>query len=132
MPVLPCVPNEVDEETEDPGDEGEQGDAGDEETEGPASSSPVDVNVPQESRSVYCSMNGLAHRANGEGMGISLNLRHAGRIDGRARACEIGEHYESIGASCDALPRFKDSGVWVDHVGDVTPGVAVYPLFVAA
>ena len=40
--------------------------------------------------------------------------------------------YEGIGASCDLLPGFKDSGLWVDHVGDVVPGVAVYPLFVTA
>ena len=37
--------------------------------------------------------------------------------------------YQGIGASCDLLPGFTYSGVWVDHVGDVVPGVAVYPLF---
>ena len=40
--------------------------------------------------------------------------------------------YQGIGATCDQLPGFKDSGLWVDHVGDVVPGVAVYPLFVTA
>ena len=38
--------------------------------------------------------------------------------------------YEGIGASCDVLPGFSYSGLWVDHVGDIVPGVAVYPLFV--
>ena len=38
--------------------------------------------------------------------------------------------YEGIGASCDVLPGFNYSGLWVDHVGDVVPGVAVYPLYV--
>jgi len=35
--------------------------------------------------------------------------------------------YEGIGASCDLLPGFTFSGTWVDHVGDVVTGVAVYP-----
>ena len=38
--------------------------------------------------------------------------------------------YEGIGASCDSLAGFTYAGVWVDHVGNVVPGVAVYPLFV--
>jgi len=40
--------------------------------------------------------------------------------------------YEGIGASCDLLPGFTFSGTWVDHVGDVVTGVAVYPYFVPA
>ena len=40
--------------------------------------------------------------------------------------------YQGIGASCEQLPGFKDSGLWVDHVGEVVSGVAVYPLFVTA
>ena len=40
--------------------------------------------------------------------------------------------YEGIGASCDSLSGFEYADVWVDHVGDVVPGVAVYPLFVTA
>ena len=35
-------------------------------------------------------------------------------------------------SSCDSLPGFKNPGLWVDNVGDVVPGVAVYPLYVAA
>ncbi len=38
--------------------------------------------------------------------------------------------YQGIGASCDSLAGFTYSGLWVDHVGNVVPGVAVYPLFV--
>jgi hypothetical protein len=36
-----------------------------------------------------------------------------------------------MGASCDVLPGYTYSGTWVDHVGNVVPGVAVYPLYVA-
>ena len=136
-----CVANPAEDETEDPGDE-ESGneDPGNEDpgNEDPGNSGSAPANgptaeayVPQESRSVYCSTNGPAHRANGDGMGIALNL-----LDSQgALMVEMGlvmpaNFYQGIGASCDQLPGFKNSGVWVDHVGDVVPGVAVYPLFV--
>ena len=39
-------------------------------------------------------------------------------------------YYQGFGASCDVLPGYAYAGMWVGHVGDVVPGVAVYPLFV--
>jgi hypothetical protein len=93
----------------------------------------VEVWVPQESRSLYCSTKGPAYRANGEGMGIGLNLPDSqGALMVQLGLVEPATFYQGIGASCDQLPGFKDSGLWVDHVGDVVPGVAVYPLFVTA
>ena len=128
-----CVLTVGDDETEDPGNE----DPGDEdpgdEGSGQDNAASVEAFVPQESRSIYCSTNGPAHRANGDGMGISLNL-----LDSQgALMVEMGlvtpaNFYQGIGASCDVLAGFKYSGLWVDHMGDVVPGVAVYPLFVAA
>ena len=133
-----CVLTVGDDETEDPGDEdpGDE-DPGDEdpgdEGLGQDNAAIVEALVPQESRSIYCTTNGPAHRANGDGMGISLNL-----LDSQgALMVEMGlvtpaNFYQGIGASCDVLAGFKYSGLWVDHMGDVVPGVAVYPLFVAA
>jgi hypothetical protein len=122
-----CVAD-ADEEHEDPENEDPEND-----TSGPANGPSVEIEVPQESRSVYCSLNGPAHRANGDGMGIALNLTETQGV----HMVEMGLvkpaiFYQGIGASCDSLPGFEDSGVWVDHVGDVVPGVAVYPLFVTA
>ena len=149
-----CVATEGEEEAEDPGDEGSENedpddgsdnqDPGDEsESEDPGDDDPGDVDsppaqaasvetfVPQESRSIYCSTNGMAYRANGDGMGISLNLFDTqGALMVELGLVRPANFYEGIGASCDALAGFKDSGLWVDHVGDVIPGVAVYPLFV--
>jgi hypothetical protein len=138
-----CVATVGDDETEDPGDDeaGNQDpaneDPGNEDPSdagsSPASNASVEVFVPQESRSVYCSTNGLAYRANGDGMGIALNLLDSqGALMVEMGLVRPANFYEGIGASCDSLPGFKDSGLWVDHVGDVVPGVAVYPLFVAA
>ena len=116
-----------DEEQEQQEEEQEQQD----EESVPANDPSVESSVSQESRSLYCSLKGLAHRANGEGTGISLNL-----LDSQgALMVELGlvmpaNFYEGIGASCDSLSGFKYADVWVDHVGDVVPGVAVYPLFV--
>jgi hypothetical protein len=116
---------------ENPGDE----DPGNEESgnsdSGPAAGPSVEVYVPQESRSVYCSTNGPAYRANGEGMGVTLNLLDTqGALMVELGLARPANFYQGIGASCDLLAGFKDSGTWVDHVGDVVPGVAVYPLFV--
>ena len=128
-----CVPNVEEDETEDPGDE----DPGDEdpgdEGSGQSNATSVEAFVPQESRSVYCSTNGPAHRANGDGMGIALNLLDTqGALMVEMGLVRPANFYQGIGASCDLLGGFKDSGVWVDHMGDVVPGVAVYPLFVVA
>jgi len=93
----------------------------------------MDAYVAPESRSLYCSTNGPAYRANGEGMGIALNLPDTqGALMVQLGLARPASFYQGIGASCDLLPGFKDSGLWVDHVGDVVPGVAVYPLFVTA
>jgi hypothetical protein len=77
--------------------------------------------------------NGPAYRANGDGMGIALNLPDSvGALMVQLGLVKPAIFYQGIGATCDQLPGFKDSGRWVDHVGDVVPGVAVYPLFVPA
>src|SRR5688572_23701431 len=98
----------------------------------PANDPSVESSVSQESRSLYCSLKGVAHRANGEGTGISLNLLDSqGELMVELGLVEPANFYEGIGASCDSLSGFKYADVWVDHVGDVVPGVAVYPLFVS-
>jgi hypothetical protein len=99
---------------------------------GPAGAN-VEAYVPQESRSLYCSTNGPAFRANGDGMGIALNLPDTqGALLVELGLARPANFYQGVGASCDLLPGFTDSGAWVDHVGEVVPGVAVYPLFVPA
>ena len=66
-------------------------------------------------------------------MGITLNLLDTqGALMVELGLARPANFYQGIGASCDLLTGFKDSGTWVDHVGDVVPGVAVYPLFVTA
>jgi hypothetical protein len=133
-----CVATVGGDETEDPGDEGsgnedpENEDPGNEDPgnsePAPASAPSLEVFVPQESRSLYCSTNGLAYRANGDGMGIALNLLDSqGALMVEMGLVRPANFYQGIGASCDLL-----AGLWVDHVGDVVPGVAVYPLFVTA
>jgi hypothetical protein len=124
-----CVANATEGEGEDPGNE----DPGDDPGSDPAitSSGATEVHVPQGQRSLYCSTNGRAFRANGEGMGIALNLLdEQGQLMVEMGLVTPASFYQGIGATCDVLPGFKSSGVWVDHVGDVVPGVAVYPLFI--
>ena len=129
---------------ENPGDEepgqGNQGDDN-QEDEGPGYEEPgngnsgaaVEAYVPQESRTLFCSTNGPAYRANGDGMGIALNLPDSqGALMVQLGLVKPATFYQGTGATCDQLPGYKDSGLWVDHVGDVVPGVAVYPLFVTA
>jgi hypothetical protein len=128
-----CVANAAGGEGEDPGNEDpgdeDPGDAG----SGPAIGSSVEVHVPQEPRSIYCSTNGPAFRANGDGMGVALNLLdEQGALLVERELVTPAIFYQGVGASCDVLPGFEYSGAWVDHVGDVVPGVAVYPLFVPA
>jgi hypothetical protein len=89
--------------------------------------------IAPESRTLFCSTNGDVYRANGDGMGIALNLPDSvGALMVQLGLVKPAIFYQGIGASCDQLPGFNDSGLWVDHVGDVVPGVAVYPLFVPA
>ena len=89
--------------------------------------------MPQESRSIYCSTNGPAHRANGDGMGIALNLLDTqGALMVEMGLVRPANFYQGIGASCDRSLGSRTPVVWVDHMGDVVPGVAVYPLFVTA
>jgi hypothetical protein len=114
---------------ENPGNGDDPGDVGPD----AAISSSVEAYVPQEPRSLYCSSNGPAFRANNEGMGIALNLLETqGALMVEMGLVRPASFYQGIGASCDRLPGFEDSGLWVDHVGDFVPGVAVYPLFVPA
>jgi hypothetical protein len=132
-----CVATDGDEENgddetgnENPGNENQQNEDPGYEEPGTAS---VEFYVPQESRSLYCSTNGPAYRANDDGMGIALNLPDTqGTLMVQLGLVRPANFYQGIGATCDQLPGFKDSGLWVDHVGDVVPGVAVYPLFVTA
>lgn len=84
-----------------------------------------------EPRTVFCSTVGLAFRANGDGMGIALNLfASQGALLVELGLAAPAIFYEGVGASCDVLPGFVYSGQWVDNVGDVVPGVAVYPYYV--
>jgi hypothetical protein len=117
----------------DPVDEGgPDGDPGPADVDsGPGSIGAAEVEVPQEPRSVYCSTNGPAFRANGDEMGIALNLFSSqGALLVEMGLVTPAIFYQGVGASCDVLPGFTYSGTWVDNVGDVVPGVAVYPLFV--
>jgi hypothetical protein len=116
---------------EDPGGEDPGGDdAGN--TSGPASS-PSGAPAPQGQRALFCSANGPAFRANGEGMGVALNLLdEQGALLVELGLASPAMYYQGIGASCDVLPGFTYANRWVDHVGDVVSGVAIYPLFVRA
>ena len=135
-----CVPNAVEEQQDEEQQDEEQQDEEQQDEEQqdeesvpvPANDPSVESSVSQESRSLYCSLKGVAHRANGEGTGISLNLLDSqGELMVELGLVEPANFYEGIGASCDSLSGFKYADVWVDHVGDVVPGVAVYPLFVS-
>jgi hypothetical protein len=91
----------------------------------------VTVDVPSESRSLYCSTNGPVERGNAEGSGFALDLPESqGALLVEKGLATPGIFYAGIGVSCDLLPGFTYSGVWVDHVGDVAPGVAVYPYYI--
>jgi hypothetical protein len=95
-----------------------------------AHSSSVVTPAP-ESRSIYCSTTGLVERPNDDQAGVALNLPDSqGALLVAKGLATPGIYYEGIGVSCDVLPGFTYSGVWVDHVGDVVPGVAVYPYYV--
>jgi len=118
---------------DDQDDQDDQGDQGDQGHQGGASDPSMQSDIAPESRTLFCSTNGDVYRANGDGMGIALNLPDSvGALMVQLGLVKPAIFYQGIGASCDQLPGFNDSGLWVDHVGDVVPGVAVYPLFVPA
>jgi hypothetical protein len=50
-------------------------------------------------------------------MGIALNLTETqGELMVEMGLVKPANFYQGIGASCDLLPGFTYSGVWVDHV----------------
>jgi len=88
---------------------------------------------PAESRTLYCSTKGPVERGNGELPGIALNLPESeGALLVEKGLATPASFYAGFGVSCDVLPGFVFSGVWVDHVGDMGPGVGVYPYYVPA
>jgi hypothetical protein len=91
----------------------------------------VPVQAPSASRSLYCSTAGPADRRNADGSGVALNLPDSqGALLVEKGIATPGIFYAGLGVSCDQLPGFTYAGVWVDHVGEVVPGVAVYPYYV--
>ncbi len=87
--------------------------------------------TPGESRSLYCSTKGPVDRGNGEHPGVALNLTESpGVLLVEQGLVTPGNFYAGLGVTCDVLPGFVYAGYWVDHVGDVVPGVAVYPYYV--
>lgn len=80
--------------------------------------------VPQ--RGLYCSLDGPVLRGDGT-LGISLDLTDEQVADYPVKITPA-RWYPGIGATCDDLGG-TFTGEWVDHVGDVVPGVAVYPLY---
>ena len=67
--------------------------------------------MPQESRSLYCSTNGPAFRANGEGMGIGLNLPDSqGALMVQLGLVKPATFYQGIGATCDRAARVQGLG----------------------
>jgi hypothetical protein len=87
--------------------------------------------TPGESRSLYCSTKGPVDRGNGEHPGVALNLTESqGALLVENGLVTPAIFYSGLGVTCDVLPGFVYAGYWVDHVGDVVPGVAVYPYYV--
>lgn len=88
---------------------------------------------PAESRALYCSTKGPVERGNGELPGVALNLPESqGALLVEKGLATPAIFYAGFGVSCDVLPGFVFSGVWVDNVGDVAPGVGVYPYYLPA
>ena len=88
---------------------------------------------PSGPRSLYCSTKGPVNRGDGEGPGIALNLHDSqGAFLVEQGLVTPAIFYAGVGVSCDHLPGFVYSGLWVDHVGDVVEGIAVYPYYVPA
>ena len=87
--------------------------------------------TPGESRSLYCSTKGPVDRGNGEHPGVALNLTETqGALLVEKGLATPAIFYAGLGVTCDVLPGFVYAGYWVDHVGDVVAGVAVYPYYV--
>ncbi len=83
-----------------------------------------------ESRSLYCSTQGAVDRGNGEHPGVSLNLTESqGALLLAQGLVTPAFFYAGYGATCETLPGYVYAGYWVDHVGNVVPGVAVYPYY---
>jgi hypothetical protein len=122
-----CVANAATEEDEN----GDQGDQGPEAPELGLATAAFDP--PSESRALFCSTKGPVDRADPEGAGVALNLpmSEGARLVEQGLA-NPGIFYAGVGVSCDLLPGFTYSGLWVDHVGNVAPGDAVYPYYVPA
>jgi hypothetical protein len=92
----------------------------------------VAAEPPSESRSLYCSTVGPAEPSDLDRPGIALDLPDSqGALLVEKGLATPAIFYEGVGASCDVLPGFTDSGTWVDHVGTVT-GEGIYPYFVPA
>ena len=125
----------VAEEETDPGDQGDQGDQGGEGEHpnqgGSAASSTAEAS--QEPRSLYCVVAGKTLPADWNGMGPALNLFDSqGDLLVQMGVVTHARFYERLGASCDILPGYTYAGYWVDHMGGVVPGVAVYPFYITA
>ena len=138
-----CVKNEPPAEgpgDEGPGDEGPGDETpGDEDPGAPehpqgdsnGSASTVTVETPSESRSLYCTTSGAVETGSSDGSGAALNLTDSqGALLVAKGLATPAIFYLGAGVSCDVLPGFRYSGSWVDHVGSVVQGVALYPLFV--
>ena len=125
---------------EGPGDEGPSDETpGDEDPGAPehpqgdsnGAASTVTVETPSESRSLYCTTSGAVETSGSDGSGAALNLTDSqGALLVAKGLATPAIFYLDVGVSCDVLPGFRYSGSWVDHVGSVVPGVALYPLFV--
>jgi hypothetical protein len=95
-----------------------------------ASPAPASSEMRQESRSLYCSTSAV-ELPTGGGVGVALDLTDSqGALLVEMGLAAPAMFYEGLGASCDVLPGYEYAGVWVDHVGGVIPGIAVYPLYV--
>lgn len=132
-----CVANAATGEDEN-GDQGDQGpDEGKPGNDGPEAPelglATAAFDPPSESRALFCSTKGPVDRADPEGAGVALNLpmSEGARLVEQGLA-NPGIFYAGVGVSCDLLPGFTNSGLWVDHVGNVAPGDAVYPYYVPA
>jgi hypothetical protein len=97
-----------------------------------APTEPRPSSVPEESRSLYCSTHGQVDRGGADGSGVALDLPDSqGALLVERGLATPAIFYAGVGVSCDVLPGYTYAGFWVDHVGDVVPGVAVYPYYVA-
>jgi hypothetical protein len=132
-----CVANEDDNQGDDNQGDDNQGDdnQGNEnqgnESQGVSAPAPSPV-VSQEPRSLYCVLAGKTPTADWSGMGPALNLFDSqGELLVQMGVVTPARFYQGLGASCAVLPGYTYAGTWVDHVGSVVPGVAVYPFYVA-